>query len=513
MQFSEFLDQRPWIRLLQILGGVVFVIMTALVVIGLVNEHMMMRQLTRHEGELVAATIQGSLSESLAVGDNEAVEEQFADLRVNAADVQVFVFDHDGSISFSTEQESIGGRILDVGSADKIRRLAPVDSSSTDWEEGYFQERIEDESFSSVVRPIHNAPRCHHCHGASRDVLGGIMVRSSTERAVGAIRTARNINIGVGILGLVVAVLVIRGLLMRAVRSLLTDLVDGGEVMASSAAELTDVFHGLNQESKTAAGRCESIATSVTSLNETLGTVAVSMEQTSTAADSIAVSVEQLTASIGEIARESAEATRVTGTAIAETADTVKMLSLLDASVKEISSVSDVIDEISSQIDLLALNATIESARVGKAGRGFAVVAAEVKKLARATSDATESIRGSISGVQASTEQIVARFHGFSEMMDNVGSTISTIALAVEEQAAVTNEIAANVGQSSSGVRQATADVSSISTGLEAITDDMTQVNTVSATVHATSSTISDRAEGLADLAATINQLITKFRI
>jgi len=513
VRLTDFLDERPWVRVLQILGGVVAVVMAALVVLALINEHMMMRQLTRHEGDLLAATIQGALSESLAVGDSAAVEDQFADLRASAPDIQVFVFDPGGAVSFSTEPEVAGGRIVDVAPADEIDRLASPGSSGADWREGFFTERINGEPFLSVVRPIRNAPRCYHCHGSSREVLGGIMIRSSTKRAVGTIRTARNINIAVGLLGLLATIVLIRGLLIRAVRSLLGDLVEGGEVMAASASELTGVFQGLLHDSKAAAGRCESIAGSISSLNETLSTVAVSMEQTSTAADAIAVSVEELTASIGEIAREAADATRVTGTAVAEASDAVEMLNALDAAVKEIGSVSNVIDEISRQIDLLALNATIESARVGKAGRGFAVVADEIKKLARETSDATETIRGTIGGIQQSTEQILARFHGFSDMIGNVGSTVTTIATAVEEQAAVTDEIAANVSQSSNGVRQATADVSSISSGLDGITDDMVEVNSVSGTVSASSSTISERAEELAELAERINRLIARFRI
>jgi methyl-accepting chemotaxis protein len=513
MGISDLLDERPWIKLLQILAGILVVMMMGMILLAVAGEQILMRRLVRHEGELLATTIQGAMSESLAIGDSDAVIQQFKMLKTNAPDVDVFVLDPLGSVSFATDPGVIGEGIDRVTRNESVLDVVGSSVGDPQHDAAFFEEEVLGVPHLVVVRPIHNEPRCFHCHGSSREVLGGIMVRASTEAASGAIRSARNLNIAVGFIGLCAALFLMRRLLIKVVRSLINDVVSGSKVVASSSEELMGVFHQLSHDSAAAADRSGSVAGSVKALTEALGSIAVSMEETSAAADSIAVSVEQLTSSVGEIAREAANATKITGDAVAETASATEMIENLGREVAEISSVTKVINRISDQIDLLALNATIESARAGAAGRGFAVVADEVKKLARETSEATEIIRARIGGIQSSTDLIVGRVEKFSSVVETVNATVSTIAAAVEQQAAVTDEIAASVSQSSLGVRQATADVARISEGLEDININMSDVNTVAAAVAEGSARISERAEELAALAAVTNRLVAKFEI
>ena len=206
----------------------------------------------------------------------------------------------------------------------------------------------------------------------------------------------------------------------------------------------------LADENDAAAGQ---VLTGARAASGNLQQIAVGATQTLGSLNSVSAAVEQMTASIGEIAR-SAEETRRKSQGAAQGA-TVAMRSMeeLNRTSHEIGSVIESIVEISEQTKLLALNATIEAARAGEAGKGFAVVAGEVKELAKAAAEATESIRLRVEAIRASSRLVSGGIASVNENIQDLDASFQAIASAVEEQSVTTREISANISQALGGSR------------------------------------------------------------
>jgi methyl-accepting chemotaxis protein len=174
---------------------------------------------------------------------------------------------------------------------------------------------------------------------------------------------------------------------------------------------------------------------------------------------------EEISASTGEISRQSRTSSDIAQDAVRQAESTDgRMTELLDAASR-IGDVVNLITAIAGQTNLLALNATIEAARAGEAGRGFAVVAAEVKMLAKRTTDATEEIRAHVAGIQTASRDSVAALKEIRSTIGRLAETATAIAVAVDEQDATTHGISRNVKQVAQGTSQVAASILQVNKG------------------------------------------------
>jgi len=188
---------------------VVAIVLIAIIIFNVREQNRLIDQQLSHQSDVLIEILEGGMYDALAVGDNDLVRKQFQKLNENIPDMKTYVYDFNKDISFSTDLEMVGKplnmtlksrTVLDI--IDKTMRDEKLD-------ERPFEINIEGEPYNVHIHPILNEPRCYHCHGSTRKVLGGIIVCSSVKDIFSAIIDTRNKSIFIGISSLIVLIILI----------------------------------------------------------------------------------------------------------------------------------------------------------------------------------------------------------------------------------------------------------------------------------------------------------------
>jgi len=307
---------------------------------------------------------------------------------------------------------------------------------------------------------------------------------------------ARSLNLMVGQLG-----------------TMIKEIVHGINSLSMSSSDLAAVSKQLSSAAKDTADKSGSVAAASEEMSTNFQSVSAAMEQSTSNVNMIASSTEEMTATVNEIAESAEKARIITESAVKQSQATSAKMSDLGESAKKIGRVTETITEISEQTNLLALNATIEAARAGEAGKGFAVVANEIKELARQTADATVDIKNQIGEMQSTTSATIGDIAKISDVIVEINSVINAIATAVEEQSTATSEISGNIAQASMGIAEVNENVAQSSLVVSDITRDVTEISRQSKQVGDGSNQVQLSAQGLAELAGQLENLVNKFKV
>ncbi|MCZ8041980.1 MAG: methyl-accepting chemotaxis protein [Beijerinckiaceae bacterium] len=178
-------------------------------------------------------------------------------------------------------------------------------------------------------------------------------------------------------------------------------------------------------------------------------------EQVAASVMEIVAATRAFGASCADISVETAQSSRAADQAEAGCEGIAGNVAMLRQANSRIGHVVELIRSLAAQTNLLALNATIEAARAGEAGRGFAVVAAEVKSLATATNQATETIRQGI-------EEVVTASQAIDEAVGQLAQTV----LAMQTSARL---VAASTADQHGRIELVAAQAETSSVGVDAI--------------------------------------------
>ena len=492
MDLVTYYKRHGWIRSATTISLLVLSILIAVICIEYFFQKEMHDENMENRCREISASIVGGMTDALSTGDNDIVRDQFKRLHKMLPEIDVFVYDFNSNISFSTQPGTIGKSLNDIFEDPEIEAQNNIMLRTGDGG-GLIKKKIGKKLYFGSLMPSMNEKACFHCHGNSRKIIGGIAVLADNSDGVKLMDKARNISIIVGILGVVVVVFLIWTIFSRMASKLnitideirntsdsvanfsqqvrdisnqIGDRADKGNKMAvqasSAAVEITEhitsiasaaeqvssQINDVNMNSVDVSVEIKSSNINISDASANIGSVAAAAEQMSFSVNTVATAMEQMYASQSEITKSSARCAAITNGASKEASRTFEVVNKLGEAASQIGDIIDLINGIAGKTNLLALNAAIEAAGAGEAGKGFAVVANEVKELAKQTSGATRDIRKKIEGMQDNTNEAVEAIEAITKVITEVDSIMGAIASSVEEQTATTNEVTRNIAES-----------------------------------------------------------------
>ncbi len=491
MTFINYCRERLWLKVMMALSAVLIGVVGAIITLSNLNQTAVINSQSKLSSEKLAMAIEGGMVDTLGIGDNEAVVQQFQRLHENISGLEVYIFDFNKDITFATDLASVGKNIDALLQNSHAKSLVEQMMAQEDIANQSIKETINGIPYLSLFRPIFNEKRCYHCHGSSRKVLGGMQIRSSIEEAYSAAATSRNKGIIVGMIGLAVLILTIYFLFHHTVNRPLNILLQ----MAGKMRE-GDLTHSVEANGKDEISHMGARMNKVNeSLKSMINDMVVSSQTLSEAATQQASSLEETSASLDEMSsmtRQNADYARQADQLMKEVngivsqadqamAELTGSMESISQSSEETSKIIKTIDEIAFQTNLLALNAAVEAARAGEAGAGFAVVADEVRNLAMRAAEAakntSELIESTVKRISDGSALVKSTDQAFTEVTSNAakaGELINEIAAASNEQALGIEQLNTAVSEIDRATQQnvANADILASTAAAFRINDD-----------------------------------------
>jgi signal transduction histidine kinase/DNA-binding response OmpR family regulator len=178
----------------------------------------------------LADAVYAGIKHPMEIGDSDAIRRELTDIKEKMKDVEVFICDFEQEVIYSTHTEKVNSRLSDSINNKAISETL-TETLKTGIEPTYdprkpFEDIDEGKKHLVVMRPILNEKDCYHCHGSSRKVLGGIVVRLDAERTYAQVVAQRNRTIVIVIFLIPIAIILIYLMVNKLVRQPVESLAE-----------------------------------------------------------------------------------------------------------------------------------------------------------------------------------------------------------------------------------------------------------------------------------------------
>lgn len=260
----------------------------------------------------------------------------------------------------------------------------------------------------------------------------------------------------------------------------------------------------------------EEVSSSITSIAQNASDQNELVQRNSTALESYLSSIHQITSAAKVASSLGGRSREETGSINEKLLLVREGMGRIRESSAAIEQIADIINDIAEKTNLLSLNAAIEAARAGQFGRGFAVVADEIGKLADGSVEQAKTIQRIIHDVVSNIEtenrlimESADSITALKTAADDVNNSVAEIMNLCNRQETLTvsiqdgmKNIAAGSSEISIATREQQAAMDEVISTVVTLAGVVEQVNFNTLKIFGISQKLSDRVDILNRLAA-----------
>ncbi len=213
------------------LAGLFIVVLAVMLIIFVVNDRNQRRGmlgLMSQSGQYMGNIAYAGILNAITRGDDAGVRRQMKDIHRHVPSVMVIVCDFGGRVTYAThpgvERKTVNRIITD----DQVRRALKSGLSGRTLSHRAF---ITSGHLVNLMI-IRNHHDCHHCHGATRRVLGAMVIRQSTAQTSAQLRRLRTLGLILALAGALLACLLLALVTWRLVNRPVKQILRVSEAIA-----------------------------------------------------------------------------------------------------------------------------------------------------------------------------------------------------------------------------------------------------------------------------------------
>ena len=185
-----------------------------------------------------------AVEEPMRLGKNEETAMVFEKVAGHDKASRIFLTDFKGNITYSTEKGSLR---KDASVYLSSQTVAALVSNSLHGADGSARAEMDGKQYMAMSKHIPNEPECHHCHGASKKILGAVLVMQDISATVARNDRDRLMGGAISLAGLVLLLTLVTWFMRRAVLNRIKSIAEKAALVRQGRHDIDFSMDGQDE--------------------------------------------------------------------------------------------------------------------------------------------------------------------------------------------------------------------------------------------------------------------------